>query len=87
MAFLQAHTPNLTPHPAHVAPLANQKWPRGERGGGASLRYALLVPIRGERWSEWSEYTETNTTYITLCFTMYIMVQLGNGVLQSGGVA
>ena len=24
----------------------------GERSGGASLRYALFVPIRGERWSE-----------------------------------
>ena len=47
---------------------------RGERSGGASLRYALSAPIRGERWSEWSKYTETNTTYITFCFTMYIMV-------------
>ena len=60
---------------------------RGERSGGASLRYALSAPIRGERWSKWSKYTETNTTYITLCFTMYIMVQLGNSVLHRGGVA
>ena len=25
---------------------------RGERSGGASLRYAFSAPIRGERWSE-----------------------------------
>ena len=42
---------------------------RGERSGGASLRYALSAPIRGERWSGWSNYTETITAYITLCFT------------------
>ena len=47
---------------------------RGERSGGASLRYALSAPIRGERWSEWSNYTETITAYITICFTMYITV-------------
>ena len=33
-----------------------------------------LTAGKGERWSEWSKYTETNTTYITLCFTMYIQV-------------
>ena len=30
--------------------------------------------LGGERWSEWSNYTETITAYITVCFTMYIMV-------------
>ena len=47
---------------------------RKAHAGGVSLRYALSVPIRGERWSEWSNYTETITAYITLCFTSYIMV-------------
>ncbi len=28
MAFLQPHTPNLSPHPATVAPLAEQSWLR-----------------------------------------------------------
>ena len=28
MAFLQAVTANRTPHPAHVAPLADPEWPR-----------------------------------------------------------
>ena len=46
----------------------------GERSGGASLRYALSAPIRGERWSEWSNYTETIRAYTTICFTIYITV-------------
>jgi len=32
VAFLQALTANITPHPAPVAPLADQRWPREEMG-------------------------------------------------------
>jgi hypothetical protein len=42
MAFLQAHTANLTPHPAPVAPLADQ----GPRmGDGGHLKKYQLIPI------------------------------------------
>jgi len=34
MAFLQRHTANLTPHPAPVAPLADQSGQRNEWGVG-----------------------------------------------------
>jgi hypothetical protein len=33
MAVLQPDTANQTPHPAPVAPLADQRWPREVNGG------------------------------------------------------
>ena len=41
MAFLQAHTANLTPHPAPVAPFADNG--RGREGYGAYQSVGCLL--------------------------------------------
>jgi len=48
MAVLQHLTANLTPHPAPVAPLTDQKWPRGVNRAGFKVAKWGMYP-RQER--------------------------------------
>ena len=48
MAFLQPLTDQNSPTPSPCCAFSGpERWLRGERSGGASLRYALSAPIRG----------------------------------------
>ena len=63
--------PDVTPSPC-CAFSGPERWLRGERSGGASLRYALFVPIRGGAVEQVEQiYRNKYNIYNLLSYNVY----------------